>query len=296
LTAEAGNARDLIHLSAKYGDAQTAAHIANTWATLFVTWINETYGAGTNERLAFFEAQLATARVDLENAEEELIAHQRNNQAVILQSRLDTLNRTLTDLLEEQRILTLVLRDAEQLQSQLTNQINIAVAPLAYQLTALSLQARAYNAQTPTGVEPQLAAETPLTGADRNEQLNFLAGLIGSLAEKQLQNEAMIATTEPQILIIQEERQAAVTEQQRLQRAQQEALETYTALTRQVDAERISTEDTSGGVSLASSSAVPQRPVSPRIFVNVLIATFAAWALAILVVVVYQWMRTWEKS
>ncbi|MBK8905623.1 MAG: hypothetical protein IPM53_30860 [Anaerolineaceae bacterium] len=296
LTAEPGSDRGLIRLTAKFGDAQTAAYIVNTWAGLFVPWVNETHSVANAERLDFFETQLAMARSNLAAAEEALIIYQRTNRAAVLQSKLDALSRTLAELLAEQRVLAFLRRDAEQLQTQLTTEAENADAPFAFQLTALSLQLRAYSAETPTNVELQLAAETPLTGADRGEQLNFLAGLVSSLAAQQTQNEAMVDEVEPQILALQEERQAVLTEQVRLQRAQQEAEETYTALARRVDAERISAEDTTGGVSLASSSAVPQRPVRPRIFVNVLIATFTAWALAIMVVVVHQWMRTWEKS
>jgi polysaccharide biosynthesis transport protein len=291
LTAEAGGDRGLIQLTAKYGDAQTAADIANAWADLFVPWVNETYGIANAERLNFFEAQLATARTNLETAEEALIIYQGTNRAAVLQSRLEALSRTLADLLAEQRVLVFLRRDAEQLQTQLTTQTGSAEAPLAYQLTALSLQLRTYDAQTPTNVELQMAAETPLTGADRGEQLNFLAGLISSLTAQQTQNEEMVAEIEPRILVLQQERQAVFTEQLQLQRAQQEAEETYTALVRRVDVERISAEDTTGGVSLASRSAVPQNPVRPRILLNVAVAMLTGMVLAFSVVVLQEWLR-----
>lgn len=290
VSAEAGSDRSLLRLTAAYGDAQTAAYIVNTWAELFVPWVNETYGMANAERLSFFEAQLAAARANLEMAEEEMIIYQGTNRTAVLQSRLEALTRTLADLLAEQRVLAFLQRDAEQLQTQLTARADRPDPPLAFQLTALNLQLRAYNAQTPGSVELQLAPETLLTGADRGEQLDFLAGLISSLAAQQTQNEEVLAVTEPQLLVLQQERQVVLTEQLRLQRAQQEAEETYTALVRRVDVERISTEDTTGGVSLASKSAVPQRPVSPRIHLNVAVAMLAGMMLAFTVVVLQQWL------
>lgn len=295
LTAEPGSDRGLIRLTAKYGEAETAAYIVNTWAELFVPWVNETHSVANADRLNFFETQLTTARTNLATAEEALIIYQRTNRAAVLQSKLDALSRTLAELLAEQRVLAFLQRDAEQLRTQLTNEVESAEAPFAFQLTALSLQLRAYDAQTPSNLELQLAPETPLTGADREQQLNFLAGLISSLTAQQTGNEAMVAEVEPQILALQEERQAVLTEQVQLQRAQQEAEETYRALARRVDAERISAEDTTGGVSLASRSAVPQQPVSPRILLNVAVAVLLGLVLAFTVVMFDQWMRTLAK-
>lgn len=291
LQAEAGDDPSLLRLTAQYDDAQTAADIANTWAALFVPWVNNTYGVINDQRLRFFEMQLSNVTNDVEQAELELITFQATNRAVLLQNSLNSHTDTLANLLDEQQILILLLRDTEQLKMQLTSFGENDEVNLAYQLTALNLQLRTFNAEIPTGVQLQLEPEATLTGNNREEQLNFLNTLQNSLIERQTQIEGELTTLEPKILTLQQELQTAVTEEQRLQRSLTKVQETYTALARRVDAERISTNDTSGGVSLASNSAKPQKPVAPRIFVNVIVVCLFSLLLTTGLIIVREFLN-----
>jgi len=291
LQAESGDDPSLLRLTAQYKDAQTATTIANTWAALFVPWVNNTYGVINDQRLRFFEMQLSNVINDVEQAESELISFQATNRAVLLQNSLDSHTGTLADLLDEQQVLKLLLRDTEQLKTQLISFGDNDEVNLAYQLTALNLQLRTFNAEIPTGLQLQLEPEATLTGNNREEQLNFLNTLLNSLIERQTQIEGELTTLEPQILTLQQELQTAVTEEQRLQRSLAEVQETYTALARRVDSERISTNDTSGGVSLASNSAVPQKPIAPRIFVNVIVVCLFSVLLASGLIIVRQFLN-----
>lgn len=291
LQAEAGDDPSLLRLTAQYDDAQTAADIANTWAALFVPWVNNTYGVINDQRLRFFEMQLSNVTNDVEQAELELITFQATNRAVLLQNSLNSHTDTLADLLDEQQVLILLLRDTEQLKTQLTSFGENDEVNLAYQLTALNLQLRTFNAEIPTGVQLQLEPEATLTGNNRQEQLNFLNTLQNSLIERQTQIEGELTTLEPKILTLQQELQTAVTEEQRLQRSLTKVQETYTALARRVDAERISTNDTSGGVSLASNSAEPQKPVAPRIFVNVIVVCLFSLLLTTGLIIVREFLN-----
>lgn len=296
LTAEAGSDPSLLRLTAQYKDAQTAAHMANTWAALFVPWVNDAYGVTNSEQLRFFEMQLAGVFNTLETAETELITFQATNRATVLENHLNALTEALANLLEEQQILSSLLQDAQQLRTQLTTQGVSDSVSFAYQLTALNLQLRTYNAEIPSGIQLQLAPEGSLTGNSRDEHLRFVDSLLSSLTERQIRIEEDLSTIEPQILNSQQELQVAVTEEQRLQRSLEEAEETYRAMVRRVEVERISTDDTIGGVSLASSSSVPNKPTSTSSLILAAAASSIAGILGILGILLQFWWASQTSS
>src|SRR5690606_33023908 len=129
-----------------------------------------------------------------------------------------------------------------------------------HQLTALNLQLRTFNVQTNAPLQLQVEGTMDLTGENRADQVAFLGGLIDTIAAHAEQIETDLAALEPQLLSLQQQQQEAETQQNRLTRAYTKAEETYTALARNVESERLSAEDTTAGVRLASNSAVPEEP------------------------------------
>jgi uncharacterized protein involved in exopolysaccharide biosynthesis len=104
-----------------------------------------------------------------------------------------------------------------------------------------------------------------------DEQIAFLASLVDVLEAKLVTLEADAEALRPGMLVLQAQLQQAQTEDDRLSRAQSVAQETYMTLSRKVAETRISAQDETGDVRLASRAAVPTDPVSPRKALNTVI-------------------------
>jgi len=100
-----------------------------------------------------------------------------------------------------------------------------------------------------------------------------------------------LISLEPQILALQQEKYEIEVVNNRLNRDLEVAEETYTTLARTVDEKRITSEDTTSGVKLASRTAVPERPSSPNAILNAIVAGMAGIFLSALVIILMQWWR-----
>lgn len=289
--ANAGADPSLVNLTVEHSDPVFAADVANLWASLFVSWANQVYGYQGDEQLVFFEAQLADARDELEAAEQALIAFQTRNRSNILANELAAVQQTQADYLAKQRQTDLILQDIESLLAQGED----AAADID-QLAAVLLQMRALGgvpngAQTSAPWQLQLNLDT-LAEAEPAEQRATLVNLREMLVTQSSQIEGRLGEVEPQILAVQGEVEAAKVEEGRLKRDVDVAVETYTTLARTVDEKRITSQDTTSGVKLASRTAVPDKPSSPNIILNALISGIAGLVLATVAVLALYWWRT----
>lgn len=292
LTAEGGDDPSLIRLTVNYSEADVAAQIANVWAAMFVNWANDIYRDENEETLAFFEMQLADAAMDVAAADETLVAFQANNRISIIDNRLSALNQVQSTYLEDRRRITFLLQDITGLRTQLAAQRDSAPISLADQLAALNLQLEAFDAQSSGNLQLQIDSETPLTSSDRDAQMTYLEELVGMLEARLAEIEDKLTELEPEILVLQGEKQALQAEWNQLQRNVNIADETYTALARKVDEERITSQEAGSDLRLASRSAVPQKPVAPRRLVN----TAVAGILSVLFSTLVVWTRLWWFS
>jgi uncharacterized protein involved in exopolysaccharide biosynthesis len=293
LAAESGTDPGLVRLIVRHEAPETAALIANAWGELFVEWANLLYGSGSSRQVAFFENQLAEAQTSLETAEQNLINFQDQNRLVLVENEVAALTELQQAYLEDQQTLMFTLSDVKALRSQLQAS-NGSSMTLADQLTALTLQAKAFGAvsEVPLPVQLQLdGAGVALTGASRAEQLDLLDNLAITLESGLTEIEANLAALEPQMLEKQRVYQEIVTESDRLLRDRDVAEETYLSLARKVDEERILAQDVSGGVRLASGAAVPVNPSGPGLIISVFVAGAIGLGLGMGVALLLVWWR-----
>lgn len=288
LSAEPGNDPSLLRMTAEYGDAQETAAIANTWATLFVGWVNEVYGDQNSDQVQFFEEQLAEAAADLDAAEQALIDFQSRSRLTIVTNQLEVLAETQATYATKKQSLLLLLQNATGLQAQIEGSGG-SNASLADQLTALSLQLEAFGTQEEQPFQLQVNSGDGFTAGDRQAQLAALASLINTLQSMDEGIDAQLAALEPQILALQQEAEALTAEQTRLTRNRDLADEAYTSLARKVQEERITSQDVSRGVRLASRAAVPVSPSSPQVLLNVVAGTIFGLLVGAFAVVGYTW-------
>ncbi len=267
LEAEPGTDPSLLKLTANDGSPEMAARLANSWAGLFVIWANEIYGDQGDEQLLFFEAQLAEAGEELRISEQALIEFQATNRSSILLNQLLAVQQTQADYLAKQRQTDLILQDVGSLLTEEGNNSTSGQARIE-QLASILLQVRALGgvANSVTSTMPwQIQMNVDSQSSMSQEELRtVLSNLQSILLAQSSQIEERLAEIEPQILSVQQQKQAADVEESRLRRDFDVATETYTTLARTVDEKRITSEDTTSGVKLASETAVPEEPSGPR--------------------------------
>jgi uncharacterized protein involved in exopolysaccharide biosynthesis len=289
--ASVGSDPSIIKLTVEYTDPGIAADIANTWAEQFVTWANEIYGFQGDEQLVFFEARLSEAAGQLEAAEQALINFQTDNRFTILENELLAAQQTQADYLAKKRQTELILQDVQSLLPQ-TQDGN--VAPVAVErLASILLQVRALGGVsapdvTPLQIQLNVDGQPEADGAGNSETIIQLRDML--LAQSS-QIEERLISLEPQILALQQEKYEIEVVNNRLNRDLEVAEETYTTLARTVDEKRITSEDTTSGVKLASRTAVPERPSSPNAILNAIVAGMAGIFLSALVIILMQWWR-----
>jgi uncharacterized protein involved in exopolysaccharide biosynthesis len=295
-SASPGSDPSLINLTVEHNDPEFAAEVANLWATLFVQWANQIYGYQGDEQLVFFETQLEEAQTTLAAAEDALISFQARNRLAILENQLSAVQQTQADYLAKQRQTDLILQDISGLLSQEQG----GTADID-QLASVLLQVRALGG-VPVGAEMggspwQLQLNVDgLSSAAPADQRAIILDLQDILLTQSDQINERLAALEPQILTVQEQVEAATVEEGRLTRDFEVAVETYTTLARTVDEKRITSQDTTSGVKLASRTAVPDEPSAPNVLLNAIIAGVAGVVLATLAVIGLSWWRTEQQT
>lgn len=279
LDAQNGTDPSIVQLTVKNGDPERTALIVNRWATLFVDKANDLYGQ-SQEELSFFEAQVTDAQDALAKAEQDLIDFQAHNEASILQTQLNNKQAALNDYLSVARSVRLIIQDTSSLQDRLRAQDSATRASLSDELASLFLEIDALNrGQLP--IQLQITGQQGLSNKTVGEQITFLDSLIQVLESKQGILEQEAKSLEPDILSLQERLQKVRTEGDRLERAKQVAQETYMTLARKVDEVRLSAQDTTRDVRLASLATVPDEPSSPHKLLNTVIAGALGLAIGV---------------
>jgi len=290
LEAQSGSDQSIVRLVVKNGDPERASVIANLWAERFVQTANDFY-AQTSSEFEFFEKQQAEAQVALDQAEQALIDVQARNRVAILGTQLVQTHEVLTNTLRSSYSLETTIEDARTLRDYLQAQESGAPASPGDELTALQIEIGALGSSS--RVQLYLPVEQDLGDKKVSDQISSLDALIRALEGRLAQTQAQAQGLEPEILALQQARQEAKTELDRLTRAQMLAYEAYESLARKAAEARIAVQDTTGEVRLASRATPPSDPVSPRKTLN----TVVAGALGLLVgIVAALAIEYWRKG
>lgn len=290
ITADSGADPSLLLLRVRTEDATEAARIANVWAQLAVDHGNAIYGRD-EAVVAFFEAQLASAEIELQDAEATLIAFQGGNQKDILTNRLSSLHQVHSESLARRSEMLGLIHDIQGLKAQLALQSVDGAVSLTDQLSALLLQIKALNVQTEMPIQLQIADPQALSDQRVAELIASLDSLLRVLEQRIVELDSHLMEIEPQILRLQQDLEQIRVEEATLIRAKTIAEETVITLARKVEETRIAAQDGGGEMVIASRALPPSRPVAPRRMMNAAIAGTLAGILAVFVVFGLAWWR-----
>lgn len=284
-----GNDPSLVRLSVTDGTPELASEIANLWAEVFVAQANEIYGDRNGAQVDFFSMQQELAEQELRKATSELILFEARNESSTINNKLEALRKTQNAYFDEQRASLFLIDDMLSMQTYLQSS-TLNSLTFADQLTAVFLQLKAFDAQLVTSpIDIQLVDAQFATAISKQEQIETLEQLLTILQAASSQMDERLLGLEPQILIFQEQLQENIAEKEKLVRNQKLAEETYVSLSRKVEEERITAQDTSSGVRLASKAAAPELPIRPRRLLNTLVAGILSFFLAISIILVRSW-------
>jgi len=288
--AKIGGDPSIINLTANNSDPQRVTKIANTWADLYVRQINDLYSQA-GEQLKFFETQLAQAKGDLDKADQALVEFQKRNDASILQAQLTAKQGALSNYLGLNESLKLLLQNLSSLQDQLSRQPASDQSTLGDDLSTLSMQVSALNAQSGIPIQLQLPSTGTLSNKTVGQQAAYLADLAKTIAAKQAEVKKQADALPDEIKTLQGQIQEVNTEGAQLNRQRDLAQSVYTTLAQKVGETRIAAQDTSGRVRLASAAAVPDQPVSAKRLTSTAIAAALGMFVAVVAAFAIEYFK-----
>jgi succinoglycan biosynthesis transport protein ExoP len=249
---------------------ELAAQISNTWASRYVSYVNDIYLPKSDDQV-FFTTQVEEARLELKSKEDALVDFQARNEAAVLQARLNARENLLNSYHGTQNSLIIIKRNVRALRIQLEALHPDSQVSLGDDLAALGLQIQALNAYG-APIEVQLGEEPSLSRRTAGELANYLTDLENTIEEELTDLEMEIASLPDEILQLQKQIQEVTTEENRLITNVDLAREAFLSLSRKLEETQILSQSTEGDARLASTAAPPIKPVSPRKLFNTAVA------------------------
>lgn len=282
---------NLIVLRVRSMDARFAAQAANAWVRVFVEWISELYGEGS-DALTALDEQLAVAQTALQDAERNYIAVQSLSRSEILSTHLWLLHEELRNELALERELNRYLQAALQLQDNLDVQNAESLASYKEKYVMYMLQ-----------VAPlQLGISSPLEITVNQEEIRDLNGTVG---DQLIALGQMIADLEvrievkPQVIDgIQEEILTMQADWQEEERVLREAShqrdlrdEDYASISRQIAELKAELASGLAPAQIVSEASVPGEPPRPSLVRVAVLAGVIGFMIGIMGVIMVNYLR-----
>lgn len=298
-----GSDSRLLRLSVTNEDPQTAADLANVWATAFVRSVDRVY-FGQSGQIEFYDNLWADTDAELKEAEQALVDFQSGSRIGIVDNELASLNEQQLTYLADQRRLNLLLDDIRALRAQIEAGDGATIT-FADQLAALTLQQKVYVHETPIisptigmrqssfdSIQLQTSPQFDLTTSVRSEQLALLDDL-AQTAEASLGSiDVKLLELETRFFALQREKQSLANQYDELARKRDVAVATSLTLARKIDEVRVQTQDTGSSLRLASLAAPPTEVERPNLIVMAGIAAVAGLLLSMAAILLLTWWRS----
>lgn len=286
LSVERGGDARLIYLWGQDADADLATVLANTWAREFVNLANRVYG-NQGGQVDFYVSQLEQSAADVAAAEAALADFQGRSLLTLTTNQYTALSELQQALLANQNSAQMVLNDIGSLRRQVSESQDVTFAD---QYTALLLQVRALGGPDEGGgLQLQVSSDTPLTTTSRQEQLGLLDSLALTVEAAMETRNGVLDNLEEALLEAQMQIQVETAELTRLTRDRDVSSETYTAIARKLDEERLLAGQATQGIQLASRAIVPENPSSKVGESQLVLVAVVGFLLGLAVVLAKMW-------
>ena len=292
LAAEAYADAGLLILTGKGSEPAVVAEMVNTWADVFVTYANRVYGVSGG--VSFFEAQVAGAKEELDEAQQDVIAYQAQSELEMLENQYKSLGSLQMEYLGEQGRIGTLLQDVEILRAQLGERPGTTPLPFDDQLAIMGLSLKALyghgDRSNPANVT--INDESVWAGRSRAEALTYLEGLQENLQAKLVYLGTQLADMVPSLQDLQERMESSRAEGDQVTQARDLARGIQYMVTRELEEARILNEDTANRAWVASTAEVPLRPLEPpRTLQNTILAAVVGLLIAVGVAFLLEYLE-----
>ncbi|MGC8880305.1 MAG: GumC family protein [Anaerolineae bacterium] len=276
LDAQAVGDGNLVQLTARAGDPEEAAHLANMWAERYVIQLNMLYGQ--RQELSTLEAQVAQAKAAVERTDQELARLRREYgigfrpsaapdvvEPLGIVYQLQAKTRLLADYEARASKIAQLLEEARAVAQRAGGAAPAIVSGLIADMLGLG--------QLNTVGMPQVQ----ISLGDLDVEAS-LAALVEALEAKQAATQEAIAQLQSEVTSLQAEVAARQMRLEQLLRDQQLNQNTYLTLANKLEETRV---EVNGDIArIASRAAMPEKPSSPRRMFNTALAAVAAVIVA----------------
>lgn len=280
----------LLVLTVLSPDPRQSADLVDAWAEVIIEIAQDLYGRRDQEG-AYFEGQLAQAEIELGDARKALVEFQSRNMEQVLDRELSALQENQSSYLREQKHFEDMLQDLDRFITQLEGYKSSDSVPLRDDLTALFLQAKAFNVGQIATLELQVDGSSALDDWSVGDLRVFLQGLEAGVQTRLLALDIEIDEIEPQVLILQGRIQEYRNEKALLSLDIEVLQEMYEILSRKVEEVRLQSDSPVGGAYHLGPAAVPSRPARPRKLLNAAAAAVLGFFAAIGGILAWEWWR-----
>ncbi len=247
-------------------EPQRAAAMANRWAEVLISTLNEIYGI--DAALEQIEAQMEIARREYERAQEEYLARLQEDEGPLLMVRWQQAHDTLDCIrsrIDETPRLQQMLRNASR---KVTNQPQDTTLPLSLVLDLLNLESRVFNFGLCSSAPTAPGFFLPAYEMTTQEALRLLEEMEVTLKEQRQDLQEEEKRLSEEIRQLQKEIELAEAQMREVQSERERAWDVYQDL-RQQRLHLFSLRETGWQVaSLVVEASPPHAPISPRPVVN----------------------------
>lgn len=289
LNAELHRDNTLLLLSASDENAAESAKIVNTWAEMFVRWVNADYSDQGDKNLQFYETTLEESRQVLEKAEQDRIDFSARDLGASLTNEYNQVINLQDRYLAQKEDIGFLMEDIKSLKDQLASGSSTGDVTLADQLTAMVLQFKAFNAGVGPSFDLQFNSTDELTAQSKQEVIQLLQGLYDNLSSRLIEIDQNLQPLSQQLLDLQKAQKELEVDSSRIQRAEAVADEKYMAILRKVEEERFEAQDTTGDLLLASRASIPERPRRANTLLFTMVGGAFGFFLASAIVLALFW-------
>lgn len=279
-----------LRLEVTDSDPNRAAQIANAWADAVTRRLNKLFDVN-EASLERIEQQVQTARQEWDKTEQALLAYLPNSQEEPLKVSLAQQQDALKTYLDRVTELSLLISDAQALETRLSAQDGNKNLLLEDGLSLITLQQRA--AGELTGLQIQVAGPDMLGQQYAvAEGVTNLRTLITSLKTQHDELQASSDELKKTIPQTQSNLESAHYQVNQLTMQRDLALNAYQALTSQVEETHIALTQDDQVAKVAGQALPPERPTGPRASLNGVIAGTLGLLISVLFALVSNWWKT----
>jgi len=286
-----GTSLTSMHFEVRNTNPELAAKIANLWVDIFITEVNQIYSGGQDE-IMFLESELAYADGQRAAAEQALIDFTAQDTTAIMGVKQEALQTNYLRVSTELLSLTGLIRDIDNLRSQLATKPSNQAISFGDELSVVSMQFRLYNTYL-GNIQLQFELAPEFTGKTAGETIAFLDGLRVIADEKSQSLAEQLAGLEGELLTVQQSVMATSTQKSRLTDERNLTISLYDILSTKLAESRITAhENLVSYVKVGSYAAVPTMPQSPGMLTVLAAGCGTGLFLSIAVLVGLEYMRS----